>query len=205
MTDHTRVNIKASCAVFRYGPLRSRRGPFLRSATSRRGVNSAQHQTDQSCWLVRIRSGAHNSRIPYNATPAQMDIYVALLLFFLFTKPGEHTPMFDRMEGFCLNLSFFLILHPLSTAHKQVKISHVVFLFSDHRVLHKLITENSNRTDWIIDKTFYLHLLTCSAPTARGEHRWWLQAGDAAFVIGLWDVNKAYLHNNWTSCSKGSF
>ncbi|MEQ2304506.1 hypothetical protein AMECASPLE_027736 [Ameca splendens] len=84
----TRLNTKASCGFTGREPLRSRRGPFLRSSTSRRGVNRAQRQTDQSCWLVWKHGGAHNSRTLYNTTPAQMDIYVALLLFLLFTKPA---------------------------------------------------------------------------------------------------------------------
>lgn len=63
-------------------------GPFLRSSTSMRGESSSQHQTDLSGFSVDTQRSAR-LRTLYSATPTQMDIYVALLSLFFFTKPGE--------------------------------------------------------------------------------------------------------------------
>lgn len=56
-------------------------------------VSAAYSADGPDSAFVRIRRRAHGScKILLHATPTQMDIYVALLSFFCFTKPGEYKP-----------------------------------------------------------------------------------------------------------------
>lgn len=122
---------------------------------SRRGESGSQRADGPVRW-VRIHRRAHGSRRTLlHATPTQMDIYVAILSFFCFTKPGEykHTCVLLKILFLCFCALLRLIFHG----------SKFILLW-----LFKIVNLKSN----------YEGNIFCFV--VLGEHRWVMRAGDAA-------------------------